>query len=468
MGSHRSAPWKRTLLFLLLVMVISLGAILLMGQLQSSRAVPQATYEYLEVFNEVLSLVQENYVKEVEPKTLIYGAIKGMLAELDPHSVHLPPEFFNDMKVDITGEFGGLGIEVGVHHNLLTIVSPIEDTPAWKAGLKANDVILKIDGKSTANLDLMEAVHLMRGKKGTPVTLSIGREGWTEPQDFTMIREVIKIQSVKKDLKDKEYGYFRITSFNENTDRELKEALENLSKQVPGGLKGAVLDIRNNPGGPLDQAIKVADLFLSENVIVSTKGRNPNDDKTWYAHPEGTYKGFPMIVLVNGGSASASEIVAGALQDQGRAVILGTQSFGKGSVQTLLTLKDGSGLKLTTAYYYTPSGRSIQEKGIEPDIKVDELSPDQRLALERMRKEREDRMREKDLEGHFKSEETQGKNKDNKKPEAAPAPPAEEKTPEEEQAEEVILKGGDYQLERALDLLKSWEIFQAVQKRKAG
>ena len=266
--------------------------------------------------------------------------------------------------------------------------------PPWKAGLKANDVILKIDGKSTANLDLMEAVHLMRGKKGTPVTLSIGREGWTEPQDFTMIREVIKIQSVKKDLKDKEYGYFRITSFNENTDRELKEALENLSKQVPGGLKGAVLDIRNNPGGPLDQAIKVADLFLSENVIVSTKGRNPNDDKTWYAHPEGTYKGFPMIVLVNGGSASASEIVAGALQDQGRAVILGTQSFGKGSVQTLLTLKDGSGLKLTTAYYYTPSGRSIQEKGIEPDIKVDELSPDQRLALERMRKEREDRMRE--------------------------------------------------------------------------
>jgi len=468
MSSHRGAPWKRTFLFLLLVMVFSLGAILLMGQLQSSRAVPQATYEYLEVFNQVLSLVQENYVKEVEPKTLIYGAIKGMLAELDPHSVHLPPEFFSDMKVDITGEFGGLGIEVGMRHNLLTIVSPIEDTPAWKAGLKANDVILKIDGKSTVNLDLMEAVHLMRGKKGTPVTLSIGREGWTEPQDFTLIRDVIKIQSVKKELKDKEYGYLRITSFNENSDRELKDALESLTRQVPGGLKGVVLDIRNNPGGPLDQAIKVADLFLSANVIVSTKGRNPSDDKTWYAHPEGTYSGFPMIVLVNGGSASASEIVAGALQDQGRAVILGTQTFGKASVQTLLTLKDGSGLKLTTAYYYTPSGRSIQEKGIEPDIKVDELSPDQRLALERMRKEREERMREKDLERHFKSEETQSKNKDTKKPEAAPAAPPDERTPEEEQAEEAILKAGDYQLERALDLLKSWEIFQAVQKRKAG
>jgi len=464
MGSPGGAPWKRTFLFLLLVMVFSLGAILLMGQLQSSRAVPQATYEYLEVFNEVLSTVQEQYVKEIDPKTLIYGAIKGMLAELDPHTVHLPPQFFTDMKVDISGEFGGLGIEVGMRRGMLSVVSPIEDTPAWKAGLKANDVILKIDGKPTSNLDLMEAVHLMRGKKGTPVTLSIGREGWTEPQDFTMVRDVIKIQSVKKDVKDKEYGYLRITSFNENTDREMKQALEYMTRSIPGGIKGLILDIRNNPGGPLDQAIKVADFFLSENVIVSTKGRNPSEDKTWYAHPEGTFSGFPMIVLVNGGSASASEIVAGALQDQGRAVILGVQTFGKGSVQTLIQLKDGSGLKLTTAYYYTPSGRSIQEKGIEPDIKVDELSPDQRLALERMRKERMEQMlREKDLEGHFKSEDTAGKN-----PPVPPTAPAPEKPPEEERGEEQVIKGEDYQLERALDLLKSWEIFQAVLKKKAA
>jgi len=463
MSSHRGASGLRTLFFLLLVMVFSLGAILLMGQLQSSRAVSEDTYVYSEVFNEVLSTVQEHYVKEVDAKTLIYGAIKGMLAELDPHTVHLPPEYFQDMKVDISGEFGGVGIEIGMRQGMLTVVSPIEDTPAWKAGLKPDDMILKIDGEPTQNLDLMEAVHKMRGKKGTSVILSIGREGWTEPQDFTIVRDIIKIQSVKKELKEHDLGYVRITNFNENTDRELKQALEDLTRKAPDGLKGLVLDIRNNPGGPLDQAVKVADAFLSENVIVSTKGRDPGDDKTWYAHPEGTYSGFPMIVLVNGGSASASEIVAGALQDQGRAVVLGTQTFGKGSVQTLLTLKDGSGLKLTTAYYYTPSGRSIQEKGIEPDIKVEELSPDQRLALEHMRRERNQRLREQDLEGHFQSKDT-----DEKKPAAAPAPAEPEPPAADEEQAEKIFKSEDYQLERALDLLKSWEIFQAVLKKKAA
>jgi carboxyl-terminal processing protease len=458
MSSPPRSTWFRTLFLLVVVMALAFASIYFMGQLQTARAVAQDTYEYLEVFNEVLSDVQAKYVKEMEAKDLIYGAIKGMLSALDPHSVHLPPQMASDFEVEISGRFGGLGIEVGIRNGQLAVIAPIEDTPAWKAGLKADDRIIKIDGESTAEMDLMEAVHKMRGKKGTPLTITIMREGWNEPRDFKIIRDIIKIKSVKKvDILDEKYGYIRVVTFNENTDRDLNRGLEELVSNTPGGLKGLILDLRINPGGPLDQAVKVADLFLSEGTIVSTKGRGEGDNHVWYAHKPGTYQDFPMIVLVNGGSASASEIVAGALQDQGRAVILGTQTFGKGSVQTLLKLKDGSRLKLTTAYYYTPADRSIQAEGIKPDIWVEPLSPEQQAALNRKEDEPKYFLREKDLIRHFEQEDVgEGET------------PSEPIKPEPDTSPEESLEVMDYQLKSALDLLKSWEVFQSTFRKKSG
>ncbi len=454
MSSPARPPWLRTVFFLLLVMTLAFASIFLMGRLQSARAVAQDTYEFLEVFNEALNIVQKQYVKEVEARELIYGAIKGMLMSLDPHSVHMPPQLAKDFEIEIQGQFGGLGIEVGMRNGQLMVIAPIEDTPAWKAGLQADDWIIKIEGESTQGMDLMEAVHRMRGKKGTPITITIMREGWTEPQDFTIIRDIIQIKSVKKvEIMDEKYGYVRLVTFNENTDKELRRGLEDLVKKIPGGLKGLILDLRINPGGPLEQAVKTADMFLGEGVIVSTQGRNENDNHTWYAHKPGTFEDFPMIVLVNGGSASASEIVAGALQDHGRAIILGTQTFGKGSVQTLLKLKDGSRIKLTTAYYYTPANRSIQAEGIKPDIWVDPLTPEQVAALKKKEKKPGFFLRERDLEGHFEQEDVK-----------ETEPEGEEGPGEPGEATEME----DYQLLRALDLLKSWDVFQSILKKKAA
>jgi len=446
----------RIFLLLTLIILLSFASIMLMGRIQQARADTQDIYKYLEVFNQAMDLIEKNYVKEIDSKTLIYGAIQGMLSHLDPHSVHLPPEYFKEMKLDLTGKFGGLGIEIGIRQGRLTIISPIEDTPAWKAGLKAGDVILKINGESTEGMSLMDAVKRLRGKKGTSVTITVYRKEWEEPKDITIVRDIIKIKSVKKvELIDQKYGYIRLATFNENTASELHQAMRLLldrKAHKEQKLAGLILDLRNNPGGPLEQALEVADAFLSEGPIVSIRGRTPtSESKTYYAHKQNTYTGFPMIVLVNAGSASASEIVASALQDAGRAIILGTRTYGKGSVQALYTLKDGSGLKLTTAYYYTPRGSTIQGEGIKPDIIVEELSPEEQEILEKERKEAEEkRLREEKLPRYIHPEEVK---------------PEEEKPKEEEEFEQEILK--DYQLRRAVELLRSWEVFQAQFKKSS-
>ncbi len=452
----------RVVLLLLFVTGLSFVSIVLMGRLQDGRAAAQDTYQYLEVFNQALDIIGKRYVKEVDPKDLYYGAIQGMLTKLDPHSVHLPPEAFKDMKIDISGEFGGLGIEVGLRDGQLTIVSPIEDTPAWRAGIKAGDAIIKIDGVSTEGISLTDAVHKMRGKKGTPIILTVMRQGLVEPKDFKIVRDIIQVKSVKTaQLIDGKYGYVRLISFNIKSGQEVRQAMQTLTAQAGGKLAGLILDIRYNPGGPLDQALEVADAFISEGPIVSIKGRIPEDNKTFYAHKEGTFSGFPMIVIVNNGSASASEIVAACLQDTGRAVILGIKTYGKGSVQSLYTLKDGSGIKITTAYYYAPSGRSIQAEGITPDVQVEELSPEQEALLEKEReREKEMRYGEEKLPNYILHQEvlpgeTVGPDKDKGAPEN---PKLEKQTFEEE-----LLN--DYQLRRAVELLRSWEVFQAQFKK---
>jgi len=408
------------------------------------------TYEKLQIFSDVLERLKQSYVEEVDSEKLIYGAIEGMLQTLDPHSNFLPPDVYKELQVETKGSFGGLGIEITVRDGVLTIVSPIEDTPAYRAGLEAGDKIVKINGESTKDLSLFEAVKRLRGKKGTDVTITIVREGMAEPRDFTLTRDVIELQSVKYKLLEKHYGYVRVTQFQENTARELGKALKALTEENGGDLQGLVLDLRNNPGGLLDQAIDVADAFLDSGKIVYTDGRVPSQKMEFFAHPQKERYDCPMIVLVNGGSASASEIVAGALQDHHRAVILGTQTFGKGSVQTIIPLEDGSGLKLTTAHYFTPSGRVIQAQGIVPDIEVSNLIPVKNGKPIRF-------IREKDLEGHLEGE---GDGKQEEAPEAGKT-----ETPAEEGAE-AEEDPTDIQLDQALGMLKSWGIFQ--QQKKAG
>ncbi|HEY3449339.1 MAG TPA: S41 family peptidase [Myxococcales bacterium] len=401
-------------------------------------------YKQLDVFTRVLSYIENNYVEEVSEKQLVQGAIKGMVNTLDPHTQFMPPEIFKDMKVDTSGEFGGLGIELtnkvvlknGAKMEALVVVAPIDDTPAARAGVKAGDVILKIDGEATNDMDLVTAVSRMRGPAGSKVILTISREGFTEPRDLILVRDHIKIVSVEGRLYEG-YGYLKIKNFQESTDRYLKKALDELRKENKGELKGLVLDLRNNPGGLLDQAVKVSDRFLPGGLtIVTTKGRGGRHAEEEKSHERDTEPAYPMIVLVNGGSASASEIVAGALQDHGRAVIMGQPTFGKGSVQTLIELEDGSGLKLTIARYYTPKGRSIQEKGIQPDVlvkTVDNSGP-----------------REVDLKNHFKSEgEGEGK-----------TPPAKAEPVDAKVTTTSGASTDDELLKTALDYLHTWQIFK--------
>lgn len=351
---------------LLIVLTLSLG-----GAVASKSNDTSATYENLKLFTEVLSIIQSQYVDEVPPKDLIYSAIKGTLRGLDPHSSFLDPEMYKEMQVETSGSFGGLGIEITLKDDILTVVAPIEGTPAYQAGVHPGDRIIKIEGLTTKDMQLTDAVKRMRGKPGTKVTITIVREGWTEPKDFEITREQIRVQSVKSMQLEPGIEYIRLRQFQEQTATDLEAALEKYSKE--GKIQGLVLDLRNNPGGLLTSSVDVAEKFLdSGRLVVYTEGRVRNQNMRFTANAKRAYLDFPIVVLVNQGSASASEIVAGALQDWGRAVVLGTQSFGKGSVQTIIPLTDGSGLRLTTAKYFTPKGRSIHGKGITPDILVEQ------------------------------------------------------------------------------------------------
>ena len=426
-----------------------------------SRHAAQADVVYgkLKVFGDVLSVIQNSYVEEVNVDNLVTGAIKGMLQTLDPHSSYLTPDMMKQVEVETKGVFGGLGIEIGVKDGILTVIAPIEDTPAFRAGLKAGDKIVRIEKEPTKDLNVMDAVKRLRGEPGTKVTIWIMREGFTEAKSFTITRDIIKIKSVKYKSMGDGIGYVRLLQFQQDSDEELDKALRALLKEKEG-LRGLVLDLRNNPGGLLDQAVKVADMFVDSGLVVYTDGRIENQKSKWSARKEGTYEGFPMVVLVNSGSASASEIVAGALQDHGRAILLGTRTFGKGSVQTILPLEDGSALRLTTARYYTPNGRSIQAKGIDPDIEVrDGREPSEGHP---------GAVREKDIERHLRGEEE----------EETPTTPAEDPHAKKERKKDPTVKkkngaeetppdlgrkkadDKDPQLERAVELLKGWEIFK--------
>lgn len=329
-------------------------------------------YEDLKIFTEVLSYVEANYVEEVEPERVIHGAIRGMLRSLDPHSSFMPPEMFGEMQVETEGRFGGLGIEITIRDDVLTVVAPIEETPAFRAGILAGDQIVLVEGESTKDMTLIEAVKKLRGPEGTEVTIGILRPGFTEPKDFTIVRAIIKIKSVRWTRLPEDVGYIKVRSFQKTTVKEVKEAIRELESE---GMSALVLDLRNNPGGLLDQAIAVSEVFLEDGkLIVYTKGRLTNQNMKGFSKGGDVWSNQPLAILINGGSASASEIVAGALKDWDRATLIGTQSFGKGSVQTIIPLSDGSGLRLTTAKYYTPNNAEIHGKGITPDIVV-ELEP---------------------------------------------------------------------------------------------
>jgi carboxyl-terminal processing protease len=444
----------------------------------TSNAVPssqQDRYENLELFQKVLHFVEANYVDDVKNKELVYGAIKGMLETLDPHSNFLPPDVFKDMKIDTSGKFGGLGIEIGMKDNVLTVISPIEDTPAWKAGLKPNDRIVKIGDESTKGMTLTEAVSKMRGKKGTAVKLSIYRDGFEKIKDISVVRDEIKIQSVKSEALENGYGYVRLSSFNEQAAHDVKVAIDKLNNKYR--LKGLVFDLRMNPGGLLDQAVEVASLFVDGNqasdyngVIVSTIGRNRDQKEVKYARKGAAFKDFPVAVLVNSSTASAAEIVAGALQDYHRGIIMGQQTFGKGSVQTVIELGPDMGLKLTIARYYTPSGRSIQEKGVTPDVVLDEYDP--KLLAEAKR--HPEYFREKDLKGHmvnnqdddssgkdFKKEELDALGKEPKDKKKGDKSDHSKDTDDDMQPLKFNPKE-DYQVREALGFLKSYEVFKKI------
>ena len=405
-------------------------------------------YEELKIFSDVIQLIEKEYVDDVEPKELIQKAIQGMVQSLDPHSSLLPPEAFEDLQIDTQGKFTGIGIHITMKDGFVTVISPIEDTPAYKAGIIAQDRIIKVDGKPVK--DLREAVNMMRGPKGTQVSVTIAREGEKEPIDFELVRDVIPIVSVKEvDLKNG-YGYIRLSQFSGSTTKELEAALKKMeSAKVP--MKGLILDLRNNGGGLLNQAIQVSDLFLQEGKILSIEGRNKKNTKVYMATPDTVSRKYPIVVLINGGSASASEIVAGALQDQKRALILGTTSFGKGSVQTVETLRDGSGLKLTIARYYTPNGRSIQAKGIEPDIVLKHKRIDPKDSQE------EGLLKEKDLLNHLEAEPDKNINQKSEPKKSKP------------KNQEMEFRVGpltvdqlrtDNQVMRALEILNSYDIFK--------
>lgn len=425
----------------------------------------QERYTELQNFSKVLNLIQQYYVEEVDTKKLIQGAIKGMLKELDPHTNYMPAEVFKEFESETSGEFAGLGIEMSIQNGILTIISPIEDTPAWLAGVKPGDKVIAIDGKSTKGLSLVEASQLIKGKNGTKVVLKVIREKSNEPIDISITRGQIKIKSVKYTDLEEGFAYVRITSFIENTSKDLEKALEkhmDKNKKV----EGLIIDLRKNPGGLLDQAIKVSDMFLKEGVIVSTIGRNKAEKEITSASKKGKYKDFPLIILVNEYSASASEIVSGALQDNKRALIVGERTFGKGSVQSIVKLPDGSGLKLTVARYYTPSGVSIQAEGIKPDIEIEDVE------VEAFSKAviRQKGSREKDIQGHLKGDKEKASEakSDEKSEESSNSPLAwwnnVASAKDEGLSPKQKLLKGDYQIYQAFNYLKTWKTLKIMTK----
>jgi carboxyl-terminal processing protease len=448
---------KRGFPVVLLIVGVALGFFLAAQWVPNVSAVPRQDYESLEAFTNILSIVKKNYVEDVETKNLVNGAINGMLSSLDPHSAYLTPDLYKELQSDTQGRFGGLGIEITIKGGILTVVSPIEDTPAAKAGVKPGDQIFKIEDEFTKDMTLVDAVKKMRGPKGTKINISVKREGVPELINFTLVRDTIRVQSVRSRSLEEGYGYIRLAQFQERSDRDLQKTLEKMVAEK-SGLKGLVLDLRNNPGGLLTQAVRVSDLFLDSGMIVYTEGRIEAQKQKYFAQKDGSWMDFPVVVLVNGGSASASEIVAGALQDHKRAVVLGTKTFGKGSVQTILPLDDSSALRLTTARYFTPKGRSIQALGIVPDIVVESAPPQEGKADDKKRPG----LREENLPGHLLN------------PQQAPTP---QQDPGDKDKEKQIPSSAptgddsidnDAQLKRALDLLKSWDVFKQLVQKKAA
>jgi len=449
MISKKPRHVKLWLLMIIAVVFWTIGT----GFYRDLSAENEDTYEGLKVFSDVIELIEREYVDEVDTKELIQNAIQGMVQSLDPHSSLLPPDAFEDLQIDTKGKFTGIGIHITMQDGFVTVISPIEDTPAYKAGIQARDRIIKVDGKPAR--DLREAVNMMRGPKGTTVKVTILREGLKKPLEFELVRDIIPVKSVKSITLKPGYGYIRLSNFTGTTTTELERALTKLeSTNEP--LKGLILDLRNNGGGLLNQSIQVSDLFLDDGKILSIKGRNDKNTKEFNASPSSVKRSYPMVVLINGGSASASEIVAGALQDQKRALILGTTSFGKGSVQTVETLRDGSGLKLTIARYFTPNGRSIQAKGIEPDIYLKYRIIDPKEFKEN----EEGLLKEKDLLNHLEANPDQEEPIENE---------SEDESEEKSRMREVELRVGplnaetlrsDNQVMRALEILTGYNIFQ--------
>ncbi len=422
---------KKIFFVFLLILLVFTG--IRLGYSENKKKNSDALYKQVEIFSDTLAIIQKEYVKDTKTKDLIYGALKGMLASLDAHSQFMDPETYEELKVDTQGRFGGLGIEITIKDGLLTVVTPIQDTPAWKAGIKANDHIVKINGLLTREISLTDAVKKMRGEVGGVVHLTILRDTEKKLLDFKITREIIKITDIKYvRILEKGIGYIRISEFRENTFLELNNALGMLSKQ---GMKALIIDLRNNPGGLLDVAVKVTGKFLGPNKLIAyTSGRRKDQDLKFYYEAEHTNLELPLVVLINEGSASGSEIVAGALQDYKRAIIIGKKSFGKGSVQTVIPLGDGAALRLTTSHYFTPSGKIIQDKGVTPDILVEENKPLDTKT---------DPMASKNLDEIFNQ--------------------IQNNQPADQSAKEIFNYKADTQLMRAIDTLVAIQIYKQVQ-----
>ncbi|NLH50609.1 MAG: S41 family peptidase [Myxococcales bacterium] len=433
----RSPKWLTILLVAALV-VSTFTAV------QAVKPFASEAAESIKIFTDALAIIHTKYVEEISLTDLVYNALDGMLVKLDPHSAFMRPDEMREMSIDTRGKFEGLGIEITIRDNFISVISPIDGSPAAEAGLQPGDFIVKIESESTRGMSLLDAVKRLRGAAGTKVKIQVWRKGWTDPHEYELTRAKIVVKTIREKNLEPGYGYVKVSQFNENTDVGLRQAIESLQKQG-GNLKGLVLDLRNNPGGLLDQAVKVSDLFVDEGLIVYTKGRGDGPEFNALASKVGTFAEFPIVVLINAGSASASEIVAGCLQDHHRAIIVGERSFGKGSVQTIIPLSDGSGMRLTTAKYFTPNGRDIQAKGIEPDLFV----PGDPYAG--MDENRRKMLREADLDRHLKGAD------DEKSPDDAvdvpPISPEDGKPAGAEGPE-------DPQLDTALRVLKAWPAFQ--------
>lgn len=436
--------FTRNTLILLLGLVLGVSLSITGGVIAERQpAVPSEhlPLETVQALSEVFQRVKENYVEKVDDKTLLENAIRGMLSGLDPHSSYLDEKATTELRIGTSGEFGGLGIVVGMEDGFVKVVSPIDNTPAAKAGIQSGDMIIRLDDKSVKGMSLDDAVKLMRGEPGSKITLTVVREGESKPLTFELTRDKIRVESVKARLLGDGYGYVRISNFQMRTGADLRKEVTRLKKENKGNLKGLVLDLRNNPGGLLDAAISVSDAFIKEGDIVSIKGRTADNKKTARASPEDILKGAPIVVLINGGSASASEIVAGALQDHRRGIIMGSKSFGKGSVQSVIDLQNNTAIKLTTALYYTPDMRSIQAEGIKPDIKLSDVT----VAA------REDGfkpLREEDLGGHLMN----GNGKDTEK---------DNKGQKSNKKDDLSLASDDYPVFEALNLLKGLHLLNS-------